>query len=219
MVEKEWRIIAFTGPKTCGKDTMSKALLRQNKNSVLDKEFPFFAHTPFALGVKTICHQVFGWSFENMEQAVFKETVLEEWPMCEPRWPMMDIANWMRDKYGPDVWVRTLARRLETFEAVDPHGAYVITDLRFPNEIEWLKKQGALILYVERDEAEEKLAKAKAAGDAKALNQSEAHYDLMRKEADYIVDNNQEIHHAQKDVMNLIRKRFGHWVHWGIRAK
>lgn len=211
------RIIAFTGPKTSGKDTMASILFRQNWNHAR-KYVPIFKRTPFASGVKSICSSTFGWSMAEQDDPVFKETVLESWPNIMPRWALMDIANFMRDKYGPDVWVHALNRHIESLEKNDPHGAYVITDLRFPNEIAWLKNMGALIIYVHRTEAEEALAEAQERGDEAALNPSEMHYPLMRESADLVLSNDAEIHKGQAQVMNMIRQRFDHWTYWGMGA-
>lgn len=215
------RIIAFTGPKNCGKDTMAQGLRKLNWGSG-NASYPFFGRTPFATGVKQICHDVFGWSWEQMDDADFKDTPSPEWPFIEPRWPMMDIANWMRDKYGPDVWVRALQRRLASLEASQEtaYGAYLITDLRFPNELEWLKKQpNAFIIYVHRDEAEQKLAAAKAAGEAKALNPSEAHYDLMKANADVILDNNGTTYQSIAALQTIVRTHLEYWGYWRVKPR
>jgi len=181
--------------------------------------YPFFGRTPFAKGVKQICHDVFGYSWEDMDDAVFKEAATLEWPHVAPRWPMMDIANWMREKYGPDVWVQACARSIAHQHKEAPYGAYLITDLRFPNELTWLKKQNSLIIYVERDEAEMKLAKAINAGDAMALNPSEAHYALMRSEADVVLANNGEIYEARNELKLHVRHRFDHWHYWNVQPR
>lgn len=210
------RIIALTGPKMCGKDTMAKVLTAQNWNK--DNFYtPFFKKTPMASGVKNICELVFGWSMGLQDDPLFKETLLEGWPFIEPRWAMMDIANFMRDKYGPDVWVHALRRHIGRLEHEDRHGAYIITDLRFPNELAWLKRNPeALVIYVHRTEAEEKLAKAQATGDPKALNPSEAHYEEMRKGADLVLSNDAEIYKAQNDLVQAVRGKYKHWIHWGV---
>jgi hypothetical protein len=202
------RIIAFTGPKTCGKDTMAKILFNQNKPDT------YFMKSPFANGIKTICSEVFGWNAEQMGDPEFKETVLQEWPNIEPRWAMMDIGNWMREKYGPEVWVNMLKRRIAAEKSLGYTGAFVITDLRFPNEIEWLMQENSLVFYVDRIEAESALSAAKVSGDPKALNPSEAHYDLMREKADYILDNNDEVYKGWNNVLTLVRKEFGFWRDW-----
>lgn len=214
------RIIAFCGPKECGKDTVAAGLRELNwSTGSQGLSYPFFARTPFARGVKQICHDVFGWSWEDMDDAVFKATPTLEWPFVAPRWPMMDIANYMRDKYGPDVWVNTNARTIANLERESPYGCYLIPDLRFPNELEWLKKQNAFLVYVERDVAERKLAAAKERGDEMALNSSESHYDLLKSEADYILSNNGQIYEARNDIKLAVRARFEHWHYWNIQPR
>ena len=204
------RIIAFSGPKTCGKDTAASILFKQNDAKTQYKKF--FLKTPFAEGVKNICADVFGYSQQVMVDSELKERPTADWPHLEPRWPMMDIANWMRDKYGSDVWVRRLDRLILHAElSQEPYWAYVVTDWRFPEETDWLQKMGALKIYIERPEAEAKLEAAKAAGDAKALNPSEAHYASTKEAADLIIRNDAAIHNLQNNVLMEVRSRYGFW--------
>lgn len=209
------RIIAFSGPKTCGKDTLATALTMANTSSEGDS-YRYFRRTPFAEGVKRICQQTFGWSMLDMDNAEWKETKLATWPYIEPRWAMMDIANFMRDKYGEDVWVHALRERIEYCERSTPYGAYVITDLRFPNEVEWVLENGGAIFYVNRDVAELALAEAKQLGDPKALNPSEAHYDYIRERATAVLDNNGSIQEGRTLVLGAVQTQFGHWTNWSI---
>lgn len=51
-----------------------------------------------------------------------------------------------RDQIGPDVWVDALARRLRTH----PSARYVITDVRFPNEANFITAQGGQVWRIER---------------------------------------------------------------------
>ena len=51
-----------------------------------------------------------------------------------------------RDQIGPDVWVDALARRL----SVHPSARYVITDVRFPNEAEFITNRGGQVWRIER---------------------------------------------------------------------
>lgn len=210
------RIIAFTGPKTCGKDTAAAGLLNLRTD---DDLLSCFRRENFAFGVKTICHDVFGWDFNDMDDPVFKETMRTEWPYCMPRQPMMDIANWMRDKYGPDVWVKTLEQRLKAYAHTKDYIAIVTTDLRFPNELDWLKRQDALIIYVERPEAEMSLTRAKAEGDPIALNPSESFYHEMRIGSNALVRNDGTIPQLHGQVLSLVQEKFGHWKYWGTEAE
>lgn len=205
------RIIALSGPKYSGKDTAASSLL--GLRSLPEKREFVFCRMPFAAGVKNICQEVFGWDPHLLEDPVLKETPTVDWPHTEPRWPMMDIANWMRDKYGGDVWVRRNARRINEIHTSRPYWAYVITDWRFPEETEWLQSLGssALKVYVQRDEAEAKLHAAQQGGNEMALNPSEMHYANTKAAADIILDNNGAIHIMQNNMMQEVRKHFGYW--------
>lgn len=216
------RIVALCGPKTCGKDTAGRALFNMNNSTqpaTAKGGSYFFRHAQMAEGVKNICKEMFGYSQHQLEDGVLKETKTEEWPHLEPRWPMMDIANWLRDKYGGDVHVRRWLRVAQEHEAAKlprTEICHVMTDLRFPEEVEMLKEHGGLILYIHRPEAEAALAVAQGRGDAMAKNQSEAHYAMLMEEADHIVHNDSTIDRLHAQVQNLTQQRFGHWNYWGI---
>lgn len=211
------RIIAFSGPKTCGKDTLATALISQNTVHPLGEVKRYFRRAAFAEGVKRICQHTFGWSMADQGDCDWKETRLDVWPYIEPRWAMMDIADFMRNKYGADVWVNALNERIQYWEDRTPYGAYVITDLRFPNEVDWLLEQGGKIFYVERDQAELALKEAQARGDAKALNSSEIHYDYVRENAHVILDNNGTIADGRLRALEAVQEHFGHWEDWRIK--
>lgn len=213
------RLIAFSGPKMSGKDTAAKILFDQNRVKVYglssqeeEEQYRYFKKSPFAgtynppTGVKGIVSSVFGLTEELCEDPVLKEKKLEEWPFVAPRWPMMDIANWFRDKYGADIWVESLKKRLD-----DSYWANVITDHRLPEELDWLLSEGALIIYIQRDEMEKKLAAAQASGDQMALNPSEAHYALIKSKATHVIDNNGPMHQVQNEVLQIVRKHYGYW--------
>lgn len=51
-----------------------------------------------------------------------------------------------RDQIGPDVWVDALARRLQAH----PSARYVITDVRFPNEAEFIRSLGGALWRIQR---------------------------------------------------------------------
>lgn len=206
------RIIAFTGPKTCGKDTAAKALL-----DLPDLGTKYFIQEQFARGTKDIGKLVFGYTHEQLEDPILKETPTDTWPFLAPRVPLMDVANWFRDQYGGTVWVNALQNRLKGRELQS--NGWVITDLRFPEELEWLHSMNALVLYVEREEAEMKLSALQAEGDLMALNPSESHYDTMLQGCSAIVQNNGTIPQLHGQVQALVQQKFGHWSHWGKQVE
>lgn len=202
------RIVAFAGPKYSGKDTAAKALYDLHRNSTHN----LFRPAKMAEGVKAICMDTFGYTTEQLEDPILKETKTETWPFIEPRWPMMDIANWMRKHYGGEVWARRwerIALEMDSYWA-----CHVVTDLRFPEELEMFKKHGALIIYIYRTEAEKALAAKQGAGDAMALNQSEAHYKLIREEATVTIYNDSTIDRLHAQVQACVQNTYGHWNYW-----
>jgi hypothetical protein len=204
------RIIAFSGPKYCGKDTAAKGLLRLNAG---DRR-AYFRRAPMAEGVKEICKIAFGYTDLETEDPILKETKTTTYPFVEPRWPMMDIANWFRSQYGGEVWAKRWER--VTLAQADAFGCHVMTDLRFPEELEMLKRLNGMIVYVDRAEAEAALRAKRSSGNAMALNVSESHYGLIRDSADFVVENNGTIAQLHDEVESLVKGRWGHWHHWNV---
>lgn len=56
-------------------------------------------------------------------------------------------TQWGRERLLPDLWLRVAALRLEQCPGDD----VVITDVRFPNEAEWLAARGGHLVRVVRD--------------------------------------------------------------------
>lgn len=216
------RVVAFCGPKGCGKDAAASALLGQNNNP---EGSVYFERMPFAAGVKRICGDFFGWTMNQMDDGDFKETPRALWeggPVMAPRWPMMDIANWMRDKYGPEIHAQRLHRNLRAANRLRNGLCFVNTDLRFPpEELDMLKKVNALVIYVFRPSAEDALKAKRASGDQMALNVSESHYDTL---AEYCYDlenpntkvvvNDKALYNLHNEVLGIVNRHFGHWKYW-----
>lgn len=212
------RIIAFTGPKGSGKDTAAKCLFKHNAGH--GKKL--FRHAPMAEGVKNICEDFFGWDMYDMSRMEFKETPRALWeggPVMAPRWPMMDIANWMRDRFGGGVHAARWAMHAGDFDNAQ-WGAHVTTDLRFPEEVDVFESNGKadfLPIYVERAEAEEALAAKQNVGDAMALNASESHYTFLREYCEKygaVVSNNTSIGNLHAQVNTVVKVRLGYWGYW-----
>jgi hypothetical protein len=211
------RIVAFSGPKYCGKDTAAKGLFQINQG--LKKNL--FRRAPMAEGVKNICREAFGYTDYEIEDPVGKETKTDFFPYIEPRWPMMDIANFLRDKYSGLIWVHRWERvALESNVQItdgEPSGGWachVMTDLRFPEELEMLKHYGACIIYVHRAEAEDQLKLKRGSGNAMALNVSESHYDLIRENATHTIYNDGTIAQLHGEVLGAVRQHYGFWGEW-----
>lgn len=204
------RIIAFSGPKGCGKDTAAEYLIHRNDH---DQKF-HFEKNAFASTVKQICHTVFGFSFADMERLETKEAPLDQWPYDTIRIHLQDVANWFRSRYGGDVWVKAWEARAYRSRA----SCQVITDLRFPEEVAMIKALGGKIVYVVRDSAEEQLASLQAEGDKMASNISESHYPMIRSQADFILYNNGSLPDLFSELDIIQYNAYGYRHSWDSAA-
>lgn len=232
------RMIAFTGPKYSGKDTAAKCLFRINDDPSFRKKYrrdaQLFWRHPFAgsvnppRGIKGIMGLAFGYTDDILEDGELKETPTETYPFVAPRFPLMDGANWFRETYGGDVWCHCHERNINW-----DYKCQVITDHRFPEEMQYLDSWGmcpnyteALVLYIQNDKAEQALKEAQAAQDKMATNPSESFYDIIKERAlspvvaeaahsrTVIIDNNGTIEQLHGQVLAAVRNHFGYWGEW-----
>lgn len=156
--------IALTGKMRSGKSTVAD-ILRYNH----DFTFPF----SFADKLKNIAAQLFP----------------VEVSQGKPRELYQTFGQKMRE-IDPDIWVKHLAKSVEFEEKRgDPYGI-VIDDLRQPNEYEWAKANGFVIVRVNANE-DTRLARANKNGDVFSVedlrHETEMHVDDF--EADFDIWN------------------------------
>lgn len=173
------RVIAFTGPKTCGKDAAASFILRRPRTEKI----------AYAAAVKDVCTRMFDFSHARMHDASWKEAPMEEWPFECSRFHMQKVAKMFRQHYGPDVWVKIWERAA----ALSLADTIVVTDLRHVEELDSLHALKADIVYIHRDVAERELLLAQQRGDRLALDPSEASYAAMRKASNYTIYNNHSL--------------------------
>lgn len=53
-------------------------------------------------------------------------------------------TDFFRNQIDEDIWLKIMQRR------IDPNRNYIIDDMRFPNEFEWVKSQGGICINVVR---------------------------------------------------------------------
>ena len=138
-------IIAFTGYKGSGKDAVATRM-HERLRQIDRRRYRGTQHN-FATPVKQICGYMFNLEPEEMRIPALKEKVLDRWPHKSPRFLMQEFAtNFVRAGY-PDIWVRIWER---TFDHKKISDYVFVSDLRFPNEYEMLRRRGAFIVKVER---------------------------------------------------------------------
>lgn len=85
----------------------------------------------------------------NADKARFR-TILQWWG-----------TEWRRQRFGEDYWVRRVAERIGR-ASTNWHGMAVITDVRFPNEVEYVRRSGGKVIQIIRPDASTALTGAAA---------------------------------------------------------
>ena len=145
------KVIALTGPKGSGKDTVGELIRKYFNTSPL-----FKAHTiAFADPIKTVVRDLF--VFETMQEYDdFKRTTCNfslpkpltrdmQLYQVEGRHLVREIGMLMR-KYDDKQFTKYVVNEIE----YRPNDVWVVTDLRFDNEWLVLKQLGAKVINIKR---------------------------------------------------------------------
>ena len=135
-------LIGIHGRIGHGKDTVADFLMELN---------PLFEKHKFANFLKEFCAKLIGCDVSDFESQEFKNTSLpSEWdvdgrPMLVRE--LLQRAGTEGGRIGihPDVWVNTTLRDYRS----DLH--WVVSDVRFPNEADRIKKLGGYLVKVVRE--------------------------------------------------------------------
>lgn len=114
-----------------------------------------FVKLSFADAVKDATAAIFGWQRsllegDTEESRIFRETRDDWWSEktgkhITPRYMLQIMGTEAgRDVFHKDIWVYALERKMEMYQNV------VIADVRFPNEIEWMRSKGGFAVRVTR---------------------------------------------------------------------
>lgn len=133
-----FQIIGVSGRAGAGKDTIAAALRRDG-----------FERIAFADPLKRACAIVFGLTHEQTHGRE-KEIVDLRWGLS-PRQIMQRFGTEaIRDVFGEDVWIKSMAAQIERVRAEGSKRGVVIPDVRFPNEAEAVRAWGGQLWRVVR---------------------------------------------------------------------
>lgn len=156
-------ILGLCGYKYHGKDSFAKHLIQND---------PRFKRIGLADLLKSICGKVFGLSDEMMNNPELKEMPMAGGKIIElddylrklrtitglpeikkqglraetPRQVLQLIGTEYIRKANPDYWLHRAGR----FADANPRNNIVITDVRFKNEAEWVKRRGGKVVQILR---------------------------------------------------------------------
>ena len=141
-------IIGIAGSIGSGKDTAAEYLV----------EYHHFTRLSFASVLKDACADIFGWDRAMLEGKTdedrqIREGVDEWWASrlqidnFSPRYALQYVGTELfRNVLHKDIWVFALENNIRKYDRV------VISDVRFPNEIDMLRRFGGHMWSVRRGE-------------------------------------------------------------------
>lgn len=145
-VNSNIQIIGVTGRKRSGKDTIGSYLVEKYG----------FVRVAYADALKEACKNIFGFSDEQLYGDDLKEVVDEYWGHT-PREILQKVGTELFRERLPqlctyisnDIWIRSVERKIQNL-AKQGVSKIVITDIRFPNEIEFITRSGGVTWKVVR---------------------------------------------------------------------
>ena len=199
-------IISITGKIGSGKDTIAEII---QQSTQLDWEVKKFAGK-----LKTIAELLCGVPKQNFESQEFKKTQMsEEWGMTYREFLQKLGTEALRSNLHENVWInalfsdykaKTVAVGTSEFDITekDEFPNWIITDTRFPNEMDAVKSKNGLVIKVERTL---KLRKGYDTPNETDLHPSETSLDNYT-EWDYVIENNGTLEELRAKVMLILEK-------------
>jgi hypothetical protein len=207
-------IIGICGFIGSGKDTVADFLVN----------FHEFRRESFASTLKDSVAAVFGWDRTLLEGRTaeareWREQVDPWWaerldmPTLTPRWVLQYWGTEVcRRSFHDDIWIASLENKLRNSK-----DNIVISDCRFPNEIQAIKKAGGQIVWVQRGALPEWYDDAVSANQGhniginnmklRKIHASE--WAWLGNEFDHVIDNNGTIDELFKQAQSLV---IGHQI-------
>lgn len=141
------RLIGVTGRKYNGKDTIANYYTQKHN----------FVQLSFAGPLKDICELLFDFNYEQLHGSL-KEVPDDNWFNLTPRQVLQFVGTEMfRNMMGdltPELegnfWILCLKNKIKKLQKNKPDIHIVISDVRFPNELDLIKELGGVSLRVVR---------------------------------------------------------------------
>ena len=140
------RLIGITGRKFNGKDTLGNFFVTNNN----------FRRLAFADALKEACRCIFGFNDEQLYGN--KKEVVDEFWKTSPRIILQYLGtdlfrnqlSTIMPHIGNDIWVEVIRKQILDGWLLNRNTHFVVTDVRFPNEVKMIKDLGGIMLRVKR---------------------------------------------------------------------
>lgn len=209
-------IVGLLGFIGSGKGTAGEILASQG-----------FIPISFASSLKDIAAEMFGWERELLEgntefSRQFREQPDKFWSQefgkeFTPRLALQLMGTEVgRNVFHPDFWVIKAKQQMHVLMSKGFEN-FVITDVRFSNEMKMIQHEGGILIEIQRGIPPHWMSLAAKAnrGDSKALEfmrengPHESEWRWIGGEIDYTVDNNGTVEDLKKKLVKCLKQSFG----------
>ena len=178
-------LVGICGKSGSGKDTIADYLVYRNS----------FYKIALADPVRRIIKDVFVLSDHEIYDRCAREQPLLQWDDWSVRKLLQTIATELfRNNIDKDVWVKSLFLRIQS----DPLTNYVIPDIRFKNELDYLKNKCSDFFSI-------KVKRNGFDGNVGIKEHESESYDL---ETDCTIENNGDFNSLYQKIDNLLIKQY-----------
>lgn len=172
-----------------------------------------FVSLSFAAALKDAVSAIFGWDRFLLEGSTtisrdWREQPDEYWSgklgrMITPRLILQEMGTEvMRKNFHPNIWIDSLEKRIQS-----ETGSIVITDVRFPNEADLIKRLSGQIVWVRKDPLPDWFLEAQQGNMAPAieLNIHESERAWIGTPVDWTITNNGTLLGLYEKIDQLIK--------------
>jgi len=174
-------LLGISAKKQSGKDEFFKIINKLNNN--------LFENKKFAGKLKQICSIITGMPIEYFYDHNYYGLFLPEWNMTIREIQQKIGTDVFRNNLSENTWINAL------FCDFKKNCNWIITDLRFPNELKTIKDHGGIVVRIERD----------------IINNNDNHASEISldnyTEWDYIIKNNGTLKEYENEIY-IFNKKF-----------
>ena len=140
------KLVGITGKAGAGKDTLASFLLEAHMDeSRIGKQIAF------ADPVKKATAEMYGIPLNNLYDRELKETVDAFWGISPRQMAQLVGTDMARNVFDDQIWIKRAQKEIKNNEKAD---LFVITDVRFENEAEFIRESGGYLIHIKRPDDE-----------------------------------------------------------------
>jgi len=188
---KEMTILGVMGPAGCGKDTVAGLLKKYNYTRVASAD-----------AMKQDAVRYFSVQLEQIENYKDCELAITSDQMeigsFSIRHFLQTYGMDMRDRFGDNYWIdRSVNAKIKE---MGQEAKIVVTDIRFQNEIDYVRSKGGQIAYI--------TGRSALTGEHKShISEAMANSVDIKEKVDFIIDNSHSLDDLEKQLKTLIDKK------------